>query len=144
MKRLSLILAVATHAAYAGAGISLTDDHGMWYGKIGVGTPSKTFKVVFDTGTADLFLPGSSCDSACTGHTLYDPRSADGGKTFLITNGGEPMASGEQFDDAVSIGGFTATNQALGAATQYSSSLAADQFAADGILGMAFPQISAF
>ncbi|KAF9945147.1 hypothetical protein BGZ70_004013, partial [Mortierella alpina] len=151
MKRLSLILAAAIHVAYVAdaAGIPLTNgNNGLWYGAINVGTPPKPFTVLFDTGSADLFLPGTDCDSSCDGHTQYDPSSSstaqDLKKSFLINNGDGLTVSGKQFTDTVSIGGFTGTSQTLGAAMRYSSAFGISQFPADGILGMAFQKISKF
>jgi cathepsin D len=66
--------------------------------------------VAFDTGTSDLFLPGSDCDSTCTGHTLYDPNlsstSSDVGESFDIQHGDDSTVSGEQYRDTVSIAGY--------------------------------------
>ncbi|KAF9368412.1 hypothetical protein CPB97_004648, partial [Podila verticillata] len=146
MKRLSLILAVAIHAAYAATGaVPLTYVNGEWYGPITVGTPAVDFNVVFDTGSADLILPSSSC-SSCGSHMVYDPStsstSSDLGQTFELNFGGTSTASGEQYSDTVTIAGLTATDQTLGAATEYPSGLVNSP--ADGILGMAFPTISTF
>jgi len=45
-----------------------------YYGKIKVGTPPKEYKVIFDTGSGDLILPGTKCeDAACLAHQRYDP-----------------------------------------------------------------------
>lgn len=146
MKHLSLIFAVAVHAVYAATGaVPLTHDNGLWYGPISVGTPPTTLTVVFDTGSADLFLPSASC-TTCGSLTRYNPSSSststDLGKTFSLKFGNGETVSGEQYTDTVSIAGLTATDQTLGAATEYSSSLSNGP--ADGILGMAFPSLSEF
>ncbi|KAG9063358.1 hypothetical protein KI688_004240 [Linnemannia hyalina] len=150
MKRLSLILAVAIHAAYAGTVvIPLTNhDNVLWYGNIAVGSPGNTFTVAFDTGSADLFLPGKGCSKNCNGHTAYDPNisstSSDLGKSFKLTFEEGEVVSGEEFTDTVSIGGLVAAHQTVGVAAEYPSSLGNDQFFADGILGLAFESISTF
>ncbi|KAF9321561.1 hypothetical protein BGZ91_004508 [Linnemannia elongata] len=150
MTRLSLILAVAIHTAYAASSqIALTNHNNeVWYGQISVGIPARTFTVLFDTGSADLTLPGSHCGSSCSGHTLYDPSSSsaaqDLGRTFELIRDEGAKDSGEQFTDTVSIGGLTAAKQTIGVATQYSSGLESNQFPVDGILGMAFESISSF
>lgn len=47
----------------------------LWHGKISVGTPPKEYDVDFDTGSADVFLPGSQCTGVnCKGHALFNPK----------------------------------------------------------------------
>ncbi|KAH7912656.1 aspartic peptidase domain-containing protein [Hygrophoropsis aurantiaca] len=128
---------------------SLTnDDFQLWYGEISVGTPAQTYTVDFDTGSSDLFLPGSKCGASCDGHTRYNPDSSataqDVGKTFSLAYGDGSTVSGEQFRDTVTISGLTATDQTLGAASNYSTGFAISQFPADGLMGMAFQSISEY
>ncbi|EIW85947.1 Asp-domain-containing protein [Coniophora puteana RWD-64-598 SS2] len=142
------------HALVAGRNIKraqgtekLTDDESeLWYGSISVGTPAKTYTVDFDTGSSDLFLPGPSCGSTCSGHTKYDPSSSSTskstGKSFSLAYGDGSTVSGTQYTDTVSIAGLTATGQRLGAAKTYSSGFESSEFPADGLLGMAFQSIS--
>ncbi|KAI9444478.1 acid protease [Lactarius indigo] len=132
-----------------GKGDPLTDDSAeLWYGSITVGSPAVTYTVDFDTGSSDLFLPGSDCDSTCSGHTLYDPSSSsassDVGQTFELQYGDGSTVSGEQYTDTVTLAGFKATGQRLGAATTYSSGFQSDQFPADGLLGMGYESISSY
>jgi cathepsin D len=145
MKHLSLILAVAIHASHAAtAAIPLTHANNVWYGHIAVGTPPHTYTIVFDTGSADLVLPGQGCSSCCNGHKLYNPEASATSKDLRhpLWKHGESV-SGKQFSDAVSIGGLVAKVQTLGVATEYPSSLSIDGYPVDGLLGMAFPSISA-
>ncbi|KAF8897319.1 acid protease [Infundibulicybe gibba] len=128
---------------------ALTDDQGeLWQGSISVGTPAVTFTVDFDTGSSDLFLPGSNCRVNCQGHKLYNPAASttarDLGRTFSLAFGDGSTVQGEQFSDTVAIAGLTATTQAVGSASQYSTGFALSEFPPDGLMGMAFPQISDF
>lgn len=129
MKRFSLVLAAAIHTAYVAAvGIPLMNhDDVVWYGDITVGSSAQTFTVAFDTGSADLIIPGRYCDSSCDGHARYDPSSSNASQnppqTFTLTFGDGETVSGEQFTDTVSIGGLTAVKQTVGVATHYSSGL---------------------
>jgi len=120
----------------------LKDDNAeLWYGEITVG--STKFTVDFDTGSSDLFLPGPDCDSSCSGHTTYTTKGAkDAGATFELSYGDGSTVSGEVFTDSVTVAGLTANPQALGAAKQYSSGFQSDQFPADGLMGMAYPEIA--
>lgn len=73
----------------------------------------------YDTGSSDLFLPASTCDSTCSGHTLYDPSSSSTaqalGQPFNLSYGDGSTVSGDQYTDTVEIAGLTSTNQTLGA-----------------------------
>ncbi|KAI0316984.1 acid protease [Amylostereum chailletii] len=129
--------------------VPLTDDSGeLWQGSISVGTPAKTFTVDFDTGSSDLFLPGVDCEVNCEGHTLFDPSasssSSDTGAPFSLAFGDGSTVQGIVFTDTVTVGGLTATDQAVGDSSQYSAGFSIDEFPPDGLLGMAFPQISVF
>ncbi|KAG2139040.1 aspartic peptidase domain-containing protein [Suillus clintonianus] len=116
-----------------------------WFGAISVGTPLQNFTADFDTGSADFFLPGPSCDVQCSGHTLFNPNSSSSavalGKSFQLSFGDKSTAEGQQYNDTVSIGGLTATAQTLGVASNTSGFLK-EKF--DGLMGMSFPSLSHF
>merc|ERR1719230_2027020 len=45
-----------------------------YYGKLEIGTPRQAFTVVFDTGSGNLMVPSTYCDSkACSSHKRFDP-----------------------------------------------------------------------
>ncbi|KAG1814745.1 aspartic peptidase domain-containing protein [Suillus subaureus] len=120
----------------------------LWYGEIDVGTPPKTFTVVFDTGSSDLFLPSTKCTAGCVGHTRYDPAASssakDSGQPFVLTYGAGETA-GKQYIDDVFVGGYEAKNQTVGAAWIYSPEFSKDgSFPPDGLSGLAFREISEF
>ncbi|KAG1722912.1 acid protease [Suillus lakei] len=120
-------------------------DADLWYGEIEVGTPPKTFTVVFDTGSSDLFLPFTECDGTCDGHTRYDPAASssakDSGQPFVLMYGAGETA-GEEYVDDVFVGGYE--DQTVGAAWLYSPEFSKDEFPPDGLSGLAFPEISQF
>ncbi|KAI0090411.1 acid protease [Irpex rosettiformis] len=122
------------------------DDGSLWEGAISVGTPAKTYTVQMDTGSSDLFLPGPTCRSSCSGHKTYDPSSSstavDRRKSFSLAYGGGDTVQGAQYLDTVGIAGLTASSQTLGAASEYSEGFSADYFPPDGLLGMAYQSIS--
>ncbi|KZV69225.1 acid protease [Peniophora sp. CONT] len=124
------------------------DDEELWQGAISVGAPAKGFTVDFDTGSSDLFLPGSACGTTCRGHTLYNPAassaSANTRQRFSLAFGDGSTVQGTLFTDTVTVAGITATAQAVGEASQYSTGFEIANFPPDGLMGMAFEQISVF
>ncbi|EIW85995.1 acid protease [Coniophora puteana RWD-64-598 SS2] len=135
----------AAHALAANAsGVTrgLTNVHNaIWYATVNVGSPSQSYALTIDTGSADVLLPGSNC-SSCQGHVPYDPTmsttSKDTNKTFTI----QDAASGELYTETLALMGLTATNQTIAVASNYSSAYDVDNFPADGVLGLAFDSIS--
>ncbi|KAI9510779.1 acid protease [Russula earlei] len=127
----------------------LTDDSALlWYGSISIGTQADSFTVDFDTGSSDLFVPSSNCQSSCSGHKTYDPsastNSQDLGVSFELTFGDGSSGRGEKFSDVVRIAGLTANSQVLGLVTEYSIEFQSTQFPPDGLMGLGFESISVF
>ncbi|KAK0206178.1 acid protease, partial [Desarmillaria ectypa] len=135
-----------------GADALQDDSQVLWQGTVQVGTPAVKFTVDFDTGElttsyfSDFFLPGPNCDSSCDGHTIYDTSSSSTAKNqnqkFGLAYGDGSTVKGDVFTDTFTIAGLKATKQAIGAATTYSSGFSADNFQPDGLVGMAFKEIS--
>ncbi|QIW99692.1 hypothetical protein AMS68_005210 [Peltaster fructicola] len=101
----------------------------------------------FDTGSADFWVFGSSLPATQYGtHTSFDSsksstwQSADG-YTWKISYGDGSTASGTVGFDAVTIGGATATRQAVEVATQVSDTFAKDA-ANDGLVGLGWSSIN--
>uniref|UniRef100_A0A183CDB0 Peptidase A1 domain-containing protein n=1 Tax=Globodera pallida TaxID=36090 RepID=A0A183CDB0_GLOPA len=92
-----------------------------YYGEISIGSPPQNFTILFDTGSSNLWVPSKKCpikDKACSLHHKYDSSKSssyqpDGRRMFL------------QYGSST-VGGEAGLKTA--------------KF--DGILGMAFPEIS--
>ncbi|TRM65588.1 aspartic peptidase domain-containing protein, partial [Schizophyllum amplum] len=126
--------------------VPLTDeDEVEWPGSISIGTPGQDFYVVFDTGSADLWVPSSDCTSTvCSSKDKYDTNSTSSGAAadgqFEIHYGDGSTVSGPIYQDTVTVGGIAAENQFFSPVTELSDSFSDDPI--DGILGMAYPTIS--
>ncbi|RDX43469.1 acid protease [Lentinus brumalis] len=136
---------VFTHTRKSG-GVALTDQEEdlLWTGTIAIGTPPQKFKVDFDTGSSDLWIPSSKCSTCSPSHRAYQAGRSSTSKlengTFSIHYADNSTSSGPIYTDIVTVGGVTVTGQFLSAVTKESSQLS--QEPTDGVLGLAWPSIS--
>ncbi|MFT7814945.1 gastricsin-like [Arapaima gigas] len=117
-----------------------------YYGSITIGTPPQTFQVLFDTGSANLWVDSVHCNTpACNAHTKFNhSRSSTYNstvKTFYL-----PYGSGSLHGifgyDTVNVGGIVVTEQMVGLSTnEPGRNFLVAQF--DGILGLSYPSIAA-
>ncbi|XP_001964250.3 lysosomal aspartic protease [Drosophila ananassae] len=121
-------------------------DNYQYYGNISIGTPPQYFNVQFDTGSSNLWVPSSQCQSfACIIHMQYYSSQSStyqsNGTAFNITYG-TGSVSGFMSQDVVTVAGLSSTNQIFGEVTTESGSNFQSAYF-DGILGMAFPSLAA-
>ncbi|GJJ15915.1 hypothetical protein Clacol_010193 [Clathrus columnatus] len=124
--------------------LPLTDD-GEFAGNIGIGTPRQPFSVMFDTGSADLWVPSSSCTSpSCAKKNKYTLGQSSTAKPqfgkFKIGYEGGTDVSGDIVTDTVTIAGITVVDQYFSPVTTLSDDYA--EYNAHGVIGMAYPCMS--
>mmetsp|Transcript_24717 Transcript_24717/g.38218 ORF Transcript_24717/g.38218 Transcript_24717/m.38218 type:complete len:411 (+) Transcript_24717:50-1282(+) len=121
-----------------------------YYGTVKIGTPGKEFRVIFDTGSSNLWVPVVGC-SHC-GIPIIAPKAKydqsksstyeNDGAAFDITYGSGSV-SGEFVVDTVDVAGIMVEDQRLGAikdAGGLGMGYTLGKF--DGILGLGFTSIS--
>ncbi|XP_037711125.1 lysosomal aspartic protease [Drosophila subpulchrella] len=118
-----------------------------YYGEISIGTPPQYFNVVFDTGSANLWIPSAQClatDVACQQHNQYNASSSStfvsSGQNFSIQYG-TGSVTGYLAIDTVTINGLAIANQTFGEAVSQPGDSFTD-VVFDGILGMGYQQIA--
>uniref|UniRef100_A0A673Z420 Cathepsin D n=1 Tax=Salmo trutta TaxID=8032 RepID=A0A673Z420_SALTR len=110
-----------------------------FYGEISLGTPPQMFRVTFDTGSNNLWVPSSKCsvaDITCLIHRKYnDTKSSTyvkGGRKFSM-HYGLGSVTGYLSQDTVSV-----KDQVFGEAVKiYGANFVGAKF--DGVLGMSYP-----
>lgn len=132
--------------AQSGHNVPLTDFvNAQYFADIEIGTPPQKFKVILDTGSANLWVPSETCTSiACFLHKKYDNTLSStykpNGSSFEIQYGSGSM-EGFVSRDHVMIGDLKIEDQDFAeATTEPGLAFAFGKF--DGILGLAYDTIS--
>ncbi|KAI8583377.1 hypothetical protein K450DRAFT_297164 [Umbelopsis ramanniana AG] len=128
---------VASHSLWNEAPLTYLID-------VNIGTPAQTITVVFDTGSADLWVPSASCTTAngCMGKTFDHTKSPTLVNLTIPFNiqYGSGYDNGSYVTDVVSIGNFTVGDQTLALVYSAFNTIqpAKSTPYVDGILGMSW------
>jgi cathepsin D len=126
--------------------------HDFWdaqyYGEIQMGTPPQKFNVIFDTGSANLWVPSANDRNgkliSHANHNVYTGKASKSyvkdGRDFSITYGSGAM-NGFVSRDTLQVGPLTVKNVPFVEATD-EVDLDLDSSMFDGIMGLGFPSIS--
>lgn len=116
-----------------------------YYGPVSIGTPSQDFMVIYDTGSANLWVPSARCISkACTTHRRYDFSKSS---TFerdgrgVVLPYGSGTCAGTLIQDTVNIGSIELKHATVGSIV-FEPGQIWDESPFDGILGLAYPQLA--
>ncbi len=121
-----------------------------YYGTIGLGTPAQRFTVIFDTGSANVWVPGLGCSArGCLAHERYDSRASstaaaagsdDDGGLFIRFGTGE--IRGRVAIDTLTFHGLRVARQAfLEVSSVRRFPFETAPFA--GLVGLALPDLAA-
>ncbi|XP_071357821.1 nothepsin [Trachinotus anak] len=116
-----------------------------YYGEVRLGTPEQNFSVIFDTGSADLWVPSSYCVSqACASHRRFRAFESTSfrhdGRMFGIHYGSGHLL-GVMARDTLKIGDLATLNQEFGESVyEPGATFVLARF--DGVLGMAYPSLA--
>lgn len=119
-----------------------------YYGEIALGQPPQLFRVLFDTGSSDLWVPSARCRSWDIFCWLL-PRKYDSRESKTYTEIGKPFAikylkgkvSGFLSADTLTIGYLEVKNQTFAEVVKQDAvTIYTDKY--DGIFGLGFPRIS--
>ncbi|XP_041092046.1 pepsin A-like [Polyodon spathula] len=117
----------------------------MYYGIISIGTPPQSFKVLFDTGSSNLWLPSINCQSpACRNHPTFAPNASSTfqatDRVFYIVYSSGSM-NGILGYDTIKVADIVVPKQEFGLSVSEPGN--AFYYAPfDGIVGLAYPSIA--
>merc|ERR1719387_1777823 len=124
-----------------------------YFGQLHIGTPAQAFSVVFDTGSGNLLVPATDCQSsACMKHHRFDEQKSstrrdvncdgseigagDGGDEVTIKFGTGEI-TGRCMEDRICVGNACSQGTFIAATDETDHPFAS--FAFDGVLGLALP-----
>ncbi|KAI7869703.1 aspartic peptidase domain-containing protein [Spinellus fusiger] len=115
-----------------------------YIGMATLGTPPQPFRVTFDTGSSDIWIPDNFCQR-CGPHNLYNGALSSSfvleNKPWSIQYGDRSAVQGVTAVETIGLGDFTYPSQRVGLARSETTTLTKDAYL-DGIFGLGFHTIS--
>ncbi|KAJ7051626.1 aspartic peptidase domain-containing protein [Mycena amicta] len=118
-----------------------------YYLQFSIGTPPKTFRMMLDPSTSDVFVTGQ-CSSGCNiFNVIYDPTASTSSKNTTkqgtIAYAAAQAANGWVFTETMALGSFSASSIPLIVGVNMTGSLITDNVGPfDGILGLGLGGLS--
>lgn len=131
---------IGTVASANPPAIPLTDLQDIeYYGEVSIGEPAQKFLVIFDTGSANLWVPSKKCSNCKVNGSRYDAEASSkagkDGSPFSLSYGTGDVVGFLSRDD-VQLGGLTISNCTFAEVTKEAADTF-DKSPFDGILGLA-------
>jgi len=131
--------------------IALSNCHYELYsGEISIGTPPQPFRVIFDTGSSDLWVPSAMCDASCDAFSTwvgYNESASFTSQTvptsersFQVQYADGTFILGEAVQDVLHLGEGVSVDQIFGQATTVTNNTACAT--EEGVFGLGFSFIS--
>ncbi|KAJ3904047.1 aspartic peptidase domain-containing protein [Lentinula edodes] len=147
----SISARLGKRASSAGISIINQDDDASYFATLSIGTPGQSMSVVLDTGSSDLWVTGSGCQSCDEQTPTFDSSksssfksssssssSSKGGQTTIQYGSG--AVAGALAQETVELGGFTVQGQTFLLADELTSGLLDGPVS--GIMGLGFEAIA--
>ncbi|KAF0728572.1 hypothetical protein Ae201684_013535 [Aphanomyces euteiches] len=136
------LLRIATSAPSRGlVRIPLVNyDQLQFYGIVHVGTPPQPFRVIFDTGSSDVWIPSAACN-ACSGQYRF---RANKSSTFISSGNsftayyGSGSVNGHIFHDVLALGNSTPVVLRTRMGMVDNEEINIQRFESEGIVGLGF------
>ena len=119
-----------------------------YYGNLDIGTPAQSFDVVFDTGSANLWVPSITCRAAgCLKHSRFNGNASStfepgGPSSGLYIRFGTGEVSGRVSRDTVACQGLVVRRQAFLEVAE-ERAFPFENYPFSGVVGMAPPALAA-
>jgi hypothetical protein len=132
-----------------------------YFGTVAIGTPPQSFEVVFDSGSGNLVVPSTDCDSeACAAHKRYEQHESTSARNVSCASAEAPLMQGmgpspknsvsvafgtgvirgRCVEEQVCLGNVCGAGSFIAATYESKDPFTSFQF--DGVLGLSLPEMS--
>lgn len=139
------LTAASAPTAVQSLGLEIESNDIGYVATIEIGSQNQTFRMLIDSGSADMWVPSTACQACGSTHQHLGSSDSD---TFTALNTpfsiqyGTGNVAGNLASDNVGIAGLTITNYTFAVTTQESSDFGDDSVPFDGLMGLARSELS--